>query len=51
MIWVVELIGVAGRRSILCGEFSCFSPPSPLYFPLFISVMGGYLLGGVGAHG
>ena len=30
MLWVVELIGVMGRRSTLCGAFSGFSPPSTL---------------------
>ena len=39
MLWVVELIGVTGRRSILCGAFSSFAL-THLYLPLFISVMG-----------
>ena len=43
-----------------CGAYWCgrkkerlagFPFPSPLYFPLFISMMDAYLLGGVGAHG
>ena len=43
MLWVLELIyRCGGNKSILCGAFSGFSPLSPLYFPLFISVTGAY---------
>ena len=47
--WYSLFNGMAGRRSILCGGYSRF--PSPLYFPLFISVTGACLLEGVGVHG
>ena len=43
-------MGVAGRRSILCGACPLPLPP-PLYFPPFICVMGACLQGGMGAHG
>ena len=54
MLWVVELVnyywcrGGGGRRSIFCGAFSRFFPSLPLYFPLFISVIGACLLGALG---
>ena len=49
MLWVVELIDVKERRSILSGVFSSLNPPFPpsLYFPLFISLTGGCPLSGV----
>ena len=43
-------MGVAGRRSILCG--ACPLPhPSALYFPPFICMVGACLQGGIVAHG
>ena len=43
---------LVGRRSILCGVFSSFFPPThPPYFLLFITTMGACLRGSVGAHG
>ena len=43
-------MGVAGRRSILCGACPLPLPP-PLYFSPFMCVMGACLQGGMGAHG
>ena len=37
VLWVVELIGVLGRRSILCGVLSSFSPTLSL-LPLLSTV-------------